>query len=241
MGPVARELATRRGVLEPLQTADSVDGQVGELLSVLDTHAAAPVTLIGHSWGAWLVFLTAARRPGLVAKLILVSSGPFEVKYVPEMHARRLARLTRGEASEFEALLATLEAPVGDRDSSLLSRLGELGDKSDSYAPLPHADAAWTAPPGPRSLYDVYPSVWPEAAELRATGKLLELAAGITCPVVAIHGDSVPHPAAGVEEPLRVRLPDFRMRLLARCGHTPWRETHARDEFFRILEEELPV
>ena len=27
--------------------------------------------------------------------------------------------------------------------------------------------------------------------------------------------------------------------LLKRCGHTPWREKYAREEFFRILAEEL--
>ncbi len=54
MAPVAQELAHERGVLEPLQTAETVDGQVEELRAVLETHANLPVTLIGWSWGAWL-------------------------------------------------------------------------------------------------------------------------------------------------------------------------------------------
>lgn len=38
MAPVARELANEWGVLEPLQTAASLEGQVQELRDVLETH-----------------------------------------------------------------------------------------------------------------------------------------------------------------------------------------------------------
>ena len=49
MAPVARELASDCGVLEPLQTAASLDGQVEELKAVLEKNADIPVTLIGFS------------------------------------------------------------------------------------------------------------------------------------------------------------------------------------------------
>ena len=52
MAPVASELSSICGVLEPLQTATSVEGQIQELQKVLQGHADIPVTLIGHSWGA---------------------------------------------------------------------------------------------------------------------------------------------------------------------------------------------
>jgi len=43
MAPVARELSSEMGVLEPLQTADSIDGQVEELKDVLETHGTPPL------------------------------------------------------------------------------------------------------------------------------------------------------------------------------------------------------
>ena len=61
MAPVARELACSWGVLEPLQTAESLEGQVEELRTVLDNNADTPVVMIGHSWGAWLSYILAAR------------------------------------------------------------------------------------------------------------------------------------------------------------------------------------
>src|SRR5947209_16720527 len=78
MAPVARELAKRRGVLEPLQTRDTIHGQVEELKEVIERYGAPPMRIIGWSWGAWLGYLFAARHHSLVDKLILVSSGPFE-------------------------------------------------------------------------------------------------------------------------------------------------------------------
>src|SRR5262245_32734300 len=81
MAPVARELADERGVLEPLQTAASLQGQVDELRTVLEAHAALPATLIGSSWGAMLGFIFAAYHPAAVKKLILVGSGVYEQRY----------------------------------------------------------------------------------------------------------------------------------------------------------------
>src|SRR5689334_10271462 len=78
VAPIARELGQTRGVLEPLQTATTVDGQIEELRLVVQQNATAPVMCIGHSWGAWLSMLVAAAYPELVCKLILVGSGPFE-------------------------------------------------------------------------------------------------------------------------------------------------------------------
>jgi len=68
MEPVARELSGYHGTLEPLQGAASIEGQLQELKAVLIAHASLPVTLIGHSWGAWLSLMFAARNPSFVKK-----------------------------------------------------------------------------------------------------------------------------------------------------------------------------
>ena len=101
--------------------------------------------------------------------------------------------------------------------------------ESDSYEPLYQESEIL------EYRYDIYKGVWPQAAELRRSGRLLELGERIRCPVVAIHGDYDPHPAAGVKEPLSRALKDFRFFLLAKCGHYPWMERQARDEFYSVL------
>ncbi len=230
MAPVARRLGRRFGVLEPIQSAATVEGQVAELAAVLQEHARLPVQLIGHSWGAWLSLIVGARHPGLVGKLILVGSGPFEEKYAAAIGPTRMSRLGAGERREYEALLRAL-AGAGEDRARLLARLGELTLKTDTYAACGdeadldvHLDA------------EIFRSVWAEAAELRRSGKLLALAGQVRCPTVAIHGDHDPHPAAGVEKPLRGVLGDFRFVLLEHCGHTPWIERWAGEVFYRALD-----
>ena len=65
------------------------------------------------------------------------------------------------------------------------------------------------------------------------------MAREITCPVIAIHGDYDPHPARGVEIPLGKELKNFRFVLLQKCGHRPWIERNAAEEFYRILVQEI--
>jgi pimeloyl-ACP methyl ester carboxylesterase len=236
MAPVARELAPGWGVLEPIQTATTIEGQVQELRGVLERAADLPATLVGYSWGAWLGYLVAARYPALVRKLILVGSGPFEARYTAGLREARLSRLGEDERAEFAALLEALSDPGTADVDRALARLGALARQTDTYDPLPDDpdEEAPITPDGER-----YQRVWDAAAAMRASGALLALAHQIRCPVVAIHGDYDPHPAAGVREPLAAIVQDFKFVLIERCGHQPWIERQARDAFYETLREVL--
>jgi pimeloyl-ACP methyl ester carboxylesterase len=231
MTPVARELCIDMGVLEPLQTADSINGQIAELKNVLEKSGNPPVTLIGFSWGAWLSFIFAACHPSMVKKLILVSSGPFDEKYVTQIIETRLSHLNAGERQEAILLLAKLD--FGSVKGGSFARFGELMDKADSYDPLPHDFDVLPSDP------DIYQKVWASASQMRSSRELLKLGKKIRCPVVAIHGDCDPHPAAGVQEPLSRVLQDFRFILLEHCGHHPWFERQAKQQFYEKLRVEI--
>jgi pimeloyl-ACP methyl ester carboxylesterase len=239
VAPIARKLGETRGVLEPIQTAKTLDGQVEELRLVVEQHTTKPVIFIGHSWGAWLSSLVTAKYPELVCKLILVGSGPFEEQYVPLIAKNRLRRLSQEEQEEYLHLVEMLNKSKVPDSTVSLSRLGEL-DKADSYDPIEMSEDPtaldFVDDPG-----EIYQGVWPQAADLRRTGELLRLAATITCPVIAIHGDYDPHPTEGIQEPLAANLQDFRMIMLEKCGHDPWRERYAMDTFYELLEHELSV
>ncbi len=232
LAPVARELASGRGVMEPLQSALSLTGQVAELRTVLEENGDLPITLIGHSWGAWLSFIMAANYPTIVKNLILIDSGSFEEKYAATIQETRLNRLSEGDRAKVEDLLNILDNPAAEDKSNAFARLGELLSIVDAYDPV------MNAPEIIDYRVDIFQSVWPEAAELRSSGQLLELGKQIQCPVVAIHGDYDPHSAEGVQRPLAGILKEFRFILLKNCGHKPWIEKGARDQFYRILKEE---
>jgi pimeloyl-ACP methyl ester carboxylesterase len=235
MAPVARELCADWGVVEPLQTADSVDGQVQELCEVLEVYADAPVAIVGSSWGAMLGFIFAARHPALVEKLILIGSGVFEPQYAAEITQTRLDRFSEEERKTFFALAEVLDDPAVENKDEALSRLGRLIERVDAYDPLTLESEVLGC------QYDVHQRVWRDAEALRASGELLALGKQIDCPVVAIHGDYDPHPPDGIRKPLSSVLEDFRFILLEHCGHYPWNERQARDRFYEILGHELRI
>lgn len=233
MAPVARELASDWGVLEPIQTAASLEGQIEELRTVLEKNADLPVTLIGFSWGAWLSFIFASYYPAFAKKLILVGSGPFEEKYAAKIQETRLGRLSEEEGTEVKALMEVLDRPSAEDKSSAFARFGALFSKADAYDPIMYESQAIDF------RADIHQGVWKDAVELRRSGKLLQLGKHIECPVVAIHGDYDPHPAEGVRKPLSAVLKSFRFILLKQCGHMPWIEREAREDFFQVLKDEL--
>jgi pimeloyl-ACP methyl ester carboxylesterase len=233
MAPVARELSHNTGVLEPLQTSASLEGQLRELQDTLEKHGDLPVTLLGFSWGAMLSYIFAARCPLVVRKLILIGSGPYEEEYASNIMETRLNRLTNEERRQARILMESLNNPDVKNKNAILARFGQLMSKADSFNPLPFDDEEVDC------QYEIYRGVWKEARELRQSRKLLELGKQIRCPVVAIHGDYDPHPFAGVNTPLSQIIKDFRFILLKECGHKPWVEKNARDRFFQILREEL--
>jgi len=233
MAPVARELSLDWGVLEPLQTATSLEGQVQESRDVLEKNGDLPVTLIGWSWGAMLSFIFSARYPAFVKKLILVGSGVYEEQYAATTMETRLNRLTEEERREAHSLVEAMNDPtVGDRNTPF-ARLGDLFTKADAYDPLT-LDSE-----GLEVQYNIYQRVWKDATELRSTGELLRLGKQIQCPVVAIHGDYDPHPPEGIKKPLSAVLGRFQFILLKNCGHMPWIEKEAMGEFYEILKKEL--
>jgi pimeloyl-ACP methyl ester carboxylesterase len=233
MAPVARELSSLTGILEPLQTKSTLEGQIQELHDVLKEHGDLPVILIGFSWGAMLSFIVTARYPPLVKKLILIGSGPFEQKYADNIVGDRLNRLTEEERIEALNLIEIINDPAAGNKDKPMARLGELFARADTYAPLPVKSEALGF------SEEINRKVWAEAKELRISRELLSLGRRIVCPVLAIHGDYDPHLAEGVKDPLSLVLKNFKFILLEKCGHEPWMERYARDKFYEILRREI--
>lgn len=206
MAPVARELASVGGVLEPLQTAMSVEGQVEELRAVLKRHVDMPVTLVGWSWGAWLGFIFAARHPAFVGKLVLIGSGPFEEGYAPRIMATRLGRLSEAERAETALLTQALEGTGGANSQAALARLGALMSRTDSYDPLPNND----------EVIEVQAAVYQGGLEAGRRAEEQRSAPGA--------GEE--HPLSGSRHPRRLRSASRRRRAGAALARSQGRKVH---------------
>ncbi|MFP4470884.1 MAG: alpha/beta fold hydrolase [Bacteroidales bacterium] len=233
LAPLANLLKTDNSLLEPFQQNSTIGGQVKEMYDTISRHGNTPVVLVGHSWGAWLGWIFAAEYPKVVKKLIMIGAGPFEEKYAENISRLRRQRLSPEEHQTVQDLAAELKYAQGAAKKEIFRKLGRLMTKADTFAPVSDEEHVTRYQP------EIYESIWPEAAALRASGKLINLAARIRCPVTAIHGDYDPHPAEGVEIPLSESLNDFRMIRMQNCGHYPWNERYAAEEFASILLREI--
>jgi len=230
---LAKELSKKSGILEPYQTYNTIEGQILELKSLIETHTDGKVTLIGHSWGAWLSYIFAARYPAMANKLILIASAPFEEKYVKEIISIRMSRLNHDEKNELISVYELLNSTQESIRNVAFEGLGKLMLKIDSYDLLPHNNHHV------KYQADIFHQVWSEASELRKSGYLLRIGKKIQCPVLAIHGDYDPHPYKGVQLPLSKIIKNFKFILLEDCGHYPWLESKATEKFYEILNSEL--
>ena len=233
MEGVAKKISVHRGVIEAIQTRYSIDSLLVELKGIVSLHSHPPLTLIGHSWGAWLSILFASKYPDQVKKLILVAAAPLEEDYASEIMETRLERLDEKDVRILSGLMNQINIAPQNKKDPIFQDIAAWMRKTDAFQPesTSYRNATFE--------YKIYESVWTEAEKMRSSGDLLKHAGGVSCPVLAIHGDYDPHPYKGVKLPLEKRIKDFRFCLLEKCGHEPWNEISAKKAFYDLLEEEI--
>lgn len=228
---LAQELGNSQGVIEPLLDQNTVEKQMLGLKDIILAQAQPPVVLIGHSYGAMLCFLFAAKYPELVKKLIMVSSGVFTDEYATQIAKNRASRLNNQQNMALEDAGRNLKnALTFEQKKKSMTCYGELLQAADSYHLMPHRNNLLDLRP------DIYEQVWPQMQAMRSSGELLSAGYDIKCPVLVIHGDYDPRPAEGVRKPLEQALGNFTFKLLSNCGHYPWLEKEARSKFNEDLK-----
>lgn len=222
----AEELSqlSQNGVVEALQSKYSIVELVEELYGQIRCYCPGQVSLIGHSWGAWLVSLFAEQYPELVKSVILVGCPPLEDQYISEIGSRRLRNLSDEDSAIFQRMVSN---QTTDED---LDRVPRLLDLADNYCPegreRHRAD---------RTDSEMHNKIWDEAAKLRSNGELLAFFKNIKSRIYLIQGEADPHPAKGVILPLQENDIQFEAYILKKCGHNPFMEKYAKDEFYKIL------
>ena len=73
-----------------------------------------------------------------------------------------------------------------------------------------------------------YMETWQDVLKLQREGCEPAAFKAIRCPVLMLHGDDDPHPGRATRNVLRQVIPQLEFVGIARCGHEPWRERHAR-------------
>lgn len=229
MQPVAEHLGKICGVMEPIQSQYTIIALVMELRRQLGIYVKEPVTLIGHSWGAWLSLLVASCYPFLVKQVVLVGCPPLEEIYAGHIHERRMKRLSKEEQERFGWYMSHMSAISEDGWHDLRYLMA----KADHYAPKTDS-AAYAHLDG-----KMYERVWLEAMQMRRSGDLMRYIQSVSCPIYVIHGDYDPHPLEGIINPLDSLCIPYRLQILQKCGHVPFDDQFAEERFYQVLEQIL--
>ena len=216
------------GVVEAIQSKYSINELIEELYCQIRDNTSDKVSLVGHSWGAWLVVLFAERYPDLIEKVILVGSGPLEDKYVSEIGARRFHNLSEEEGEIFQRLINN---QATDDD---MEKIPKVFEKSDNYC-LENKENH----KADKTDSEMHNKVWSEAAKLRTSGELLKAFKNNKSKLYLIQGELDPHPVQGITLPLQENDIPCETYILQRCGHSPFMEKYAKEEFYKILIQTL--
>jgi pimeloyl-ACP methyl ester carboxylesterase len=226
--PLSEKLGEEFGVIEYLQTKESIELLLKDIQKILSKKVQSPVNVIGFSWGDWLAVFFADQYPEMVKSLILISSGPFEEKYSKNIHKNRFNRMNDKEKELFEKVEQKFIEGKNVK-IKLLNNFVDLMHKVDAYQYKKSNNNVTNF------QINLYKKIWNEAAKLRKNNQLIKALAKIDCPIKVIHGDYDPHPYQGVKKPLEKLQKDYEFKLLKKCGHTPWKEKIAKDEFYNTL------
>jgi pimeloyl-ACP methyl ester carboxylesterase len=231
LASLARRLATQWCVLEPYQRVSvgrplTVAVHVQDLDNLIRARCAGRPVLVGHSWGAMLALAYAAGHPTVAGALVLIGCGTFTRAARAEFEARLAARLSPAD----RAMMSQIE--LTDEDANRrFAALGRLMTRVYGY----DIDDAEDEP----AVVDAaaHDETWVDMLRLQNEGVYPAAFRAVTCPVLMLHGENDPHPGRRTSEDLRRFIPQLEYRELPRCGHSPWLERQARDEFFAVLSE----
>jgi pimeloyl-ACP methyl ester carboxylesterase len=235
MAPLARDLAGKFRVLEPLQRrSGALPLTVAQHVEDLAAVAPARAHVVGHSWGAMLGLSFASRHPERVISLALVGCGTYDAETRAAFQRaldERLGDALRARFTELRRQLA--EASDSETRDSLLAERGRLS--ASLYAFDPIAEDSDSLAVDERGHVET----WADVLRLQERGVEPAAFAAIRSPVFMLHGDDDPHPGSAIRDLLRRHVADLSYVGFARCGHDPWRERHARGPFLRALESWL--
>jgi pimeloyl-ACP methyl ester carboxylesterase len=238
MAGLARLLADTWHIWEPLQRRSgvvplTVAQHVADLHEVLLTSPEPP-PLVGSSWGGMLALTYAARHPRNVSRVIAIGLGTFDVQARKTYRRRMAARA--GDAGNLQ--LRELARKLGaarepDRRARLFREICEISFRIQAHTPLTTRPEV--------IAYDErgYRETWVDIVRLQDKGVQPDEFRSIQVPVLQLHGVEDPHPGHLIRDSLLPFIPHLRYQEFEKCGHLPWLEAEAREEFMAALRGEL--
>ena len=230
--PIAQGLAGSFRVLEPWQRGRgseplTVARHVADVHDVVLSHGdGGRPALVGESWGAMLALAYAAEHAEAAGPIALIGCGTFD----PAARARLRQVLAERTDENMKRQLDRLPENVPSAEERLRQRY-KLTERLYVYEPIEGEEEGFKGPLDVRA----HEETWADMLRLQEEGVYPAAFAAIESPVLMLHGDCDPHPGRMIRDSLAPYLKQLEYHELNRCGHSPWKERFARDEFFDLL------
>lgn len=212
----------------------------GEFSLTVDQHIAdmaaiiqEPANILGHSWGAMLSLSFASQYLDRCHHIILVGCGTYSAKSRAEYERRINERTDPLRKAELKAAVANASSDV-ERQAAFRA-YAEYATSLQAHSPIadPYLDPLTKFDP------DGHTETWRDAIRLQSEGIEPARFVSITCPVTLIQGAQDPHPGESIYQDLKPHIPQLEYIELPDCGHEPWLEKYARDDFLNLIQHLL--
>lgn len=208
-----------------------IDLHIKDLNEIVDQVEGKPI-LIGHSWGANLSLFYAAEHSEEIEKVISLGTASLTEEMGDLFSEIFASRITEADKTQLENINRKLE------DAKTDSKINELmNERLSITSPLYHFDrkteeklpvCKWNF----STFQDSIDSLW----DLIEDGKVPGLLKKISCPVIAIQGDTDVFPPKETFLFLKENISNFESHEIQNAGHFPWLEEE-NEEFLRKLIE----
>jgi pimeloyl-ACP methyl ester carboxylesterase len=235
--PIARGLSASFRAIEPYQRG-SGNEPLTVSLHVKDLHQLilsmqndAKPSIVGESWGAMLALAYASAYPETTAAIVLVGCGTFDKASRTRMN--EIIESRKNDQLREEILSLVAEYPdLSER----MQAEHMLTEKIYNYdVQTTDEQIEYIGPFDQRAHVET----WRDMLKLQENGYYPAAFSTIKSPVIMLHGAYDPHPGEMIYRNLKPHIPQLEYHEFKNCGHSPWKERQAADEFFAVMKKWL--
>lgn len=213
----------------------TIENHVDDIKYVVQSSETERTVLLGHSWGAALALLFAAKYPGLVDKVIVLGLSPLDRKIADlfgSALSRRLSAEKREQAENLDQLFQKSQS--AEERKELKQKRLEIMTPLYNFTPNSTealSEANWNFETFKVSI----DALW----KLIDKGTIENTLAAISDPVEAFHGEYDPIPCEATLEFLKENVQQCAVHSFAQAGHFIWVEPAAKDAFLQKLKASI--
>jgi len=174
-----------------------------------------------------LALAYAAKYPDTIASVVLVGCGTFDKASRQKMNEI----IQQRTSDEMRARLSCLEEEIVDPEEQTMAWV-EITKPIYHYSPIQSSTR-------PRERFDLkgHDETWRDMMRCQEEDVYPQAFAAIKEPVIMLHGDYDPHPGRMTQDTLKQTISHLEYREFEKCGHSPWLEKDAREDFLAVLSE----